>query len=292
MRKGLSMEQIKQAIERVKASATDERLHPMAAPQAPMAPPQAPMVAPQSPTQEPITSQAGAPRFKEVKLDGRQLEQHRIVAHSAADPRSKSFDMLRTQVLQAMDQKNWQFLAITSPTADCGKTVTAINLALSIARQPERSALLVDLDLQRPTVANYLGIKCQQGLCGILEGRTTLADAMIRTHVNSCELMVLPTEASTVHSSELISSRAMNTMLQDIRRVFKSRTVIFDMPPILQGDEVLALLPRIDCVLLVTAAGISTQHQIIECNKHLQSAEVVRLVLNKAHEPAGGGYYH
>jgi protein-tyrosine kinase len=52
--------------------------------------------------------------------------------------------------------------------------------------------------------------------------------------------------------------------------------------PLLQGDEVLALLPRVDCVLLVTAAGVSTQQQIIECNKHLQSIEVVRLVLNKA----------
>jgi protein-tyrosine kinase len=286
------MEQIKQAVERVKASATDERLHPIAEPQAPMAPPQAPIVAPQTPTQEPINSQAGlAPRLKEVKIDGRQLEQQRIVAHNAADPRSKSFDMLRIQVLQAMDQKNWQFLAITSPTAGCGKTVTAINLALSIARQPERSALLVDLDLQRPAVANYLGIKCQQGLRGILEGRTALADEIIRTHANGCELMVLPTESATVHSSELIGSRAMHTMLQDIRRVFRSRTVIFDMPPILQGDEVLALLPRIDCVLLVTAAGISTQHQIIECNRLLQSAEVVRLVLNRAHQPAGGYYY-
>ena len=78
--------------------------------------------------------------------------------------------MLRTQVLQAMDQKNWQFLAITSPTAGCGKTVTAINLALSIARQPERSALLVDMDLQRPAVANYLGIKCRHGVRSILEG--------------------------------------------------------------------------------------------------------------------------
>jgi protein-tyrosine kinase len=282
MRKGLSMENIKQAIERVKASATDERLHPVAARTAAMAPPQ---------TQEPITGQADmVPRFKDARLDERQLEQHRIVAHNAADPRSRSFDILRTQVLQAMDKNNWQFLAITSPTMGCGKSVTAINLALSIARQPERSALLVDLDLQRPTVANYLGIKCQQGLRGVLEGQLSLADATIRTHADNCELMVLPTEATT-HSSELFGSRAMNTMLQDIRRGFKSRTVIFDLPPILQGDEVLAILPRIDCVLLVTAAGISTQHQIIECNRHLQSTEVVRLVLNKAHEPAGGYHY-
>jgi protein-tyrosine kinase len=286
------MEQIKQAVERAKASETGERLRPIAAPQTSMASRQPPTSL--APTQEPLAGQAGmVTQFREVNLDRRQLEQHRIIAHNAADPRSKSFDMLRTQVLQVMDQKNWHFLAITSPTAGCGKTVTAINLALSIARQPERSAMLVDLDLQRPAVANYLGIKCQHGLQGILEGRSTLADAMVRTHIDNCELMVLPTEASTVHSSELISSRTLGTMLQEIRRAFKSRTVIFDMPPILQGDEVLATLPKIDCMLLVTAAGVSTQHQIIECNKHLQSAEVIRLVLNRASQSqSAGGYYY
>jgi protein-tyrosine kinase len=284
------MEQIKQAVERAKASEPNERLRPLAHPHTTVVSPQPEKAARLS--EEPVSGQTGmVTKFKEMKLDGRQLEQSRIVAHNAADPRSKPFDMLRTQVLQQMDQKNWQFLAVTSPTAGCGKTVTSINLALSIARQPERSALLVDLDLQRPAVANYLGIKCRHGVRSTLEGGSTLPDAMIRTQIDNCELMVLPTESSTVHSSELIGSRIMNTMLQEIRRSFRSRTVIFDMPPILQGDEVLAMLPRIDCVLLVTAAGVSTQHQVIECNKHLQSAEVVRIVLNRAQEPTGGYYY-
>src|SRR5262249_37765589 len=90
--------------------------------------------------------------IKDVELDWQHLETRRVIAHNPADPRAKSYDMLRTQVLQSMNQKNWQFLAVTSPTAGCGKTVTAINLALSIARQPERSALLVDLDFQKPQV--------------------------------------------------------------------------------------------------------------------------------------------
>ena len=201
------------------------------------------------------------------------------------------FDVLRTQVLQAMDQKNWQFLAITSPTEGCGKTVTAINLALSIARQPERSALLIDMDLQRPAVANYLGIKYRHGVRDILEGRATLADAIIRANADSCEIMVLPAEAPTVHSSELIASRNMDTMLQDIKRNFRPQTVIFDMPPLLQGDEVLATLPKIDAVLLVTAVGISTLHEIKECNRHLQATEVIRVVLNKSHETIKRHYY-
>ena len=282
------MEKIRQAVERAKASATEEPLRPVTASHG--ATPQAP---PQNPTQKskPVNSAGQAPQFKDVEFNWQKLEQQRIVAHNAADPRSKAFDMLRTQVLQAMDQKNWRFLAITSPTAGCGKTVTAINLALSIARQPERSALLIDLDLPKPTVANYLGVKCQQGVRSILEGQTTLADAIIRAQIGNCELMILPAESSTVHSSELIASRNMDRMLQDIKQIFPSQTVIFDMPPLLLGDEVLATLPKIDGVLLVTAVGGSTVHEIEECNKYLQSTEVIRLVLNKAHEPAAKYYY-
>jgi Mrp family chromosome partitioning ATPase len=286
------MEQIKKAVERAKASAGEDHLRPTTALHGQIEPPAT--ATSQSSTQkfEPTVLQAGsAQRYNDVRLDGSHLEHHRIVGHNVADPRSKAFDVLRTQVLQAMDQKNWQFLAVTSPTEGCGKTVTAINLALSIARQPHRSALLIDIDLQRPAVADYLGIKCRLGTQSILEGRGTLADATIRANADGCELLVLPTEAPTMRSSELIGSRNMDTMLHDIKRNFRSETVIFDMPPLLQGDEVLATLPRIDAVLLVTAVGVSTLHEIKECNRHLQATEVIRLVLNKSHETIKRHYY-
>jgi Mrp family chromosome partitioning ATPase len=286
------MEQIKKAVERAKASAGEDHLRPTTALHGQIEPPAT--ATSQSSTQkfEPTVLQAGsAQRYNDVRLDGSHLEHHRIVGHNVADPRSKAFDVLRTQVLQAMDQKNWQFLAVTSPTEGCGKTVTAINLALSIARQPHRSALLIDIDLQRPAVADYLGIKCRLGTQSILEGRGTLADATIRANADGCELLVLPTEAPTMRSSELIGSRNMDTMLHDIKRIFRSETVIFDMPPLLQGDEVLATLPRIDAVLLVTAVGVSTLHEIKECNRHLQATEVIRLVLNKSHETIKRHYY-
>ena len=285
------MEKIQQAVERAK-NASGEQLRPLTASR-PATVKSEPSTMPQNLSQGVRAAQAGlGQRFSDVTVSLEELEKHRIVAHSAADPRSRAFDMLRTQVLQTMDKQDWQFLGITSPTADCGKSVTAVNLALSIARQPERSALLIDMDLQRPAIADYLGIRTKHGLQGILEGKTPLAAALLRANVIGYELMVLPAESSTVHSSELIASRAMSSLLQDIRKDFKSRTVVFDMPPLLQGDEVLTLLPKIDCVLLVTAAGISTQQQIVECNKHLQSTEVVRIVLNKAAHAAATPYYY
>ena len=68
-------------------------------------------------------------------------------------------------------------------------------------------------------------------------------------------------------------------------------TVIVDLPPVLCSDDVIAILPQIDCVLLVAAAGATTKSEIEECNRHLQSAEVVRLVLNKVPDEAARYYY-
>jgi len=226
--------------------------------------------------------------YREVELNRDHLEASRLIAHNAADPRSNAFDMLRTQVLQAMDQRNWQFLAVTSPTAGCGKTITALNLALSIARQPERSVFVLDLDLQRPHVAEALGIKCDQGLLSVLDGRASLREVTYQARIDSHQFLVLPSEASMLGSSELIASRAMSTLLQNIKRDFRSHTVILDMPPMLSSDDVIALLPQIDCVLLVAAVGTSTVSEIKQCSMHLQGAEVVRLVLNKSTEATIG----
>ena len=99
--------------------------------------------------------------WTQADLDRTHLQADRIVAHDPTDPRSKAFDILRTQVLQTMDREKWQIVAATSPAAACGKTLAAVNLALSIARQPERSVFLVDLDLQKPSLASSLGAELQ-----------------------------------------------------------------------------------------------------------------------------------
>jgi Mrp family chromosome partitioning ATPase len=229
--------------------------------------------------------------LKEIELSPAYLESVRIVAHDKADVRSRSFDMLRTQVLQSMDVKDWRLLGITSPSASCGKTLTAVNLALSIARQPERSVLLVDMDLRKPQVAKTLGLNCHEGLLSLLNGQSTLADAVKRVRLGKLSLTVLPAEASTSGSSELMASRVMAEILREIRQAFSSALVILDLPPTLAGDDVIALLPQIDCAVLVAAVGTSTLSEIKQCNRHLHATEVIRLVLNKVQDPGPKSYY-
>ena len=268
------MENIRQALERARALNPGRADLPVHA-----APPHA-MFEPYVGNENPVDSEG-----REVALSLAHLESNRIIAHDDTDPRSRSFDMLRTQVLQSMDKKNWRILGITSPTPGCGKSVTAVNLALSIARQPDRSVLLVDLDLHKPHVASCLGANCESGVMSVLEGRTSLSSTIIQARAGNCHVVVLPAERATSDSSAWMASRPMNAMLQDIKRDYRSHYIIVDLPPMLSSDDVIAVLPQLDCLLLVAAVGKSTTAEIEECNKHLQAAEVVRLVLNKASEP-------
>jgi protein-tyrosine kinase len=228
-----------------------------------------------------------------VHLNPVHLESTRIVSYDTAGTEGHYYDMMRTQVLKEMDDNAWQFLTVTSATAGCGKTVTACNLALSIGRLAERSVLLVDMDLKKPKVAEYLGIRSNKGLFSILEGKTTPAGVMVEATVGRSKVLVLPGEVCKSGASEWMASQTMATLLQTIKREFRSRIVIFDMPPMLTGDDVISVLPQMEAVLLVAGIGSTSVSDIKECHKHLKTTPVVRVVVNRVAEATDAfyGYY-
>jgi protein-tyrosine kinase len=228
----------------------------------------------------PTGGHAGAFTFSVIDLDEDHLEKRRVVGQRTGDPRAKPYDILRTQVLQSLELHNWHLLGVTSPTMGCGKTHTSINLALSIARQTQKAAILVDMDFRKPQLASRLGVDATGGLLDVLQGRLRIWDAIFEARVGANKLFVLPTEA-TEASSEFMGSRAMRAFLQDLKTHFPSHVVILDLPPLLVGDEVLSILPHVDCMLLVTAVGTSTVAEVEECGRHLQSTNLVRVVVNK-----------
>ncbi len=229
-------------------------------------------------------------QMRTVQLNAAHLESTRIVAYGAAGAHGRYYDMMRTEILQEMDDKGWQFLTVTSATAGCGKTVTACNLALSIARLAERSVVLVDMDMHKPRVAEYLGIKANEGLLSVLEGEASLASVMVQATIGHSNLLVLPGEVCKSGTSEWMASQTMATLLQTIKREYRSRIVIFDMPPMLIGDDVISVLPQMEAVLLVAGIGNTSVSDIKECHKHLKTTPVVRVVVNRVTE-ASDAYY-
>lgn len=225
---------------------------------------------------------------KVVPLRPEHLERNRIVAYNKNSNMGGAFDLLRTQVLKIMEENGWRTLAITSPTPEAGKTVLAINLAMSIAHHTTKTALLVDFDLRRPTVGVCLGLPMEQSLNELLADKAELQDVLVNPSVP--RFVVLPTREPIPLSTEMLSSPAVDQLITDLRERYNSRIVIFDLPPILSSDDVINVLPKFDCVLLVVANGMNSKKEIEESLHHLGTANLIGTVLNKA-EPQNRSYY-
>jgi protein-tyrosine kinase len=259
------MEQIRQAVERARVTSS---------------------LAPQRLAEAPSLV---APQVAEIELDTAWLLSNRIVSHDAGDLRSRPYDILRTQVLRSMDQNGWRILGVTSATPGCGKTVTALNLAFSIARMPDRTVGLAELDLRKPDIARCLGLPNHgAGLVDVVQGRASLQETAIVVRAGTEQVRVLLSKP-TKGSSELMASRAMQDLLLELKR--EHHFVVVDLPPILSGDDVLCVLPHIDCVLLVAAVGLSKASEVEESVRHLESTQIIRLVLNKDSETRPTYYY-
>lgn len=224
-----------------------------------------------------------------VPLRADHLERHRIVAYNKTSKMGWAFDLLRTQVLKAMEENGWRTLAITSPTPEAGKTVIAINLAMSIAHHTTKTALLVDFDLRRPKVASYLGLTPEKSLNQVLAGDVPVQDALINPTLP--RFVVLPTLKPVSHSTEVLSSPKVASLITDLRERYASRIVIFDLPPILNTDDAIAVLPKIDCVLLVVGNGLSSKKEIEDSLHHVSEAKLIGTVLNKAETEPRSYYY-
>lgn len=224
-----------------------------------------------------------------VALNNEHLDAHHVVAQRKLHPASHAFDVLRTQVLHKMSENGWRTLAITSPSAQSGKTLVAINLAISISQLTDRTALLIDFDLRRPGVAATLGLHRSLSLNDVLQNGCGLPEALVHPDID--RLTVLPTNEPVANPSEVLASGRMAEIVQDLRDRYSDRTIVVDLPPVLAADDVMAILPRMDCVLLVIGNGVSTEKEIEISMERLKKANLLGVVLNDDRSPSLDAYY-
>jgi len=224
-----------------------------------------------------------------VQLDSAHLESHRIVAQNKLDPASWVFDSLRTQVLQKMEENNWRTVAIISPSPGAGKSVVAINLAISIAQQPQKTAMLVDFDLRKPRIAEYLGINHEKSINDFIDGKSELSEIIVNPGIP--RFTVIPTNKPVLNSSETLSSNTFQRLIIELKDRYDSRIVIFDLPPILNADDAMVLLPQVDCVLLVLGNGLHTEPELAETMRLLAKSNILGVVVNRAEVELRSYYY-
>ncbi|MEB8388432.1 CpsD/CapB family tyrosine-protein kinase [Rhodobacteraceae bacterium KMM 6894] len=213
-----------------------------------------------------------------LTLKPKTIAQNRIVALQDGRDRT-SIDMMRTRVLQQMRDNDWRRLAITSPTAGCGKSTIATSLAFSLQRLPDKRTLLLELDLRRPSLKKMLGIDSPLNFSRVLEGSEAFSENALAYGAN---LAVAASERPSHDSTELLSGHNIPEVLEDIERTYAPDVMIFDMPPMLANDDVMAFARHVDCVLLVAGAEATTIKEIDICEQDLASqTNVMGVILNK-----------
>ncbi len=220
---------------------------------------------------------------KVIDVTENTLADKRIIAAQYSNPQSGVFRMLRTQVLQKMRDNNWQTVAITSPTAGEGKSLVASNLAVAMAMETNQTVLLVDLDLRHPRLSDYFSLNAKGGLKDYLEGDLELSDILINPGVKG--LVILPGKGRAENSAELLSGAKMSNLVSNLKAQYDSRMIIFDMPPILQTDDVLLASSYIDSTLLVIEDGKNKEAEITKSMQLLNGTHFIGSVLNKSEKP-------
>jgi protein-tyrosine kinase len=206
------------------------------------------------------------------------LERSLVVTHRKG-PESTHFDMIRTRLLHQMRANDWRRVAITSPGAACGKTTLALNLAFSMARQPDQYTLLAELDLRRPSIARFLGISEARQFARVLDGQDEPEKHLLRIGDN---LAVAINTAPVANAAELLQASAAGHAMDALEARYAPDIVICDMPPMLLTDDTLAFLDQIDCALLVAAAERTNMAEIERCSADLAArTNFLGVVLNK-----------
>lgn len=226
---------------------------------------------------------------RKVSLYPGWLRQNRVVAADGYDEYARAYKVLRTQVSQRMRAQGWRTLAVTSPGRGEGKTLTAINLSISMARDLSTSVVLVDLDLRKPSVSRYLGVYPRHGIGDVLQGAVDLERALFNPGIERLGLLL--NERPFSNSSELLTSPQMSALVEQLRQG-EGRIVVFDLPPLLATDDMLAFSPLVDAILLVLSQGTTKQSDLVAAKELLQDVNVVGTVLNRSSENVAPYYYY
>lgn len=212
-------------------------------------------------------------------LDPEYLRSRHVIS-SQTDPVADEYKVLRTHVLQQMREQGLRSIAVTSPMPGSGKSLTAVNLSISLAREMNQTVLLVDFDLHNPKIATLLSAEPMPGLSDYLLHEKDIPELLVHPGIE--RLVVLPGNVSVADSSEMLSSPKVVRLVRELRERYETRILVFDLPPVLTSDDVLAFRPHFDAALLVAARAETRKADLQRTIELLGESKVLGTLLNKS----------
>lgn len=224
-------------------------------------------------------------RTRSLSIPESVLRERRILTGFDSGPFVDAFKILRTQVTHRMRENNWNVIGVTSPGDHEGKTLTAVNLAISLSMDVTQTVLLVDTDLRNPAIDEVFGFDGCRGLADYLLDDIPIEDLLI--HPSIGRFVLLPGGRAIRNSAEALTSPKMLALVEELKHRYQSRIIIFDLPPLLHTSDVLAFAPYIDALLLVVEEGMTKAEDLERALSLVKNATpVLGTVLNKSGKQA------
>ncbi len=228
--------------------------------------------------------------LRRIETDRSILAKNRVLTAIDDDQIIDTYRLLRTRVQTRMRQNNWKTIGITSANKNDGKTLTAVNLGISIAMKQNVSVVVVDADLRNPSIHELFGFKPEVGIGDYLTSNIPLEKILVNPGID--RLAILPGNKRTQASSELLSSPKMVNLIKELKTRFPTRVVIFDLPPVLVGDDVVAFAPNLEAALLVVEEGSTESDKLKKSIELLENVEIIGTVLNKSKDTSQSQEYY
>ena len=198
-----------------------------------------------------------------------------VAALDPLSPAAEQYRSLRSRIARAESAQPIRVIQITSPGKDEGKTVTAVNLTLTMAQEFQRRVLVVDTDLRRPSVHELLGLPAGPGLVDVLTGSATVEEALIE--IPQYHLTVLRAGRTYDRPAEMLGSAPMRRLVDTLRTHFDR--VVMDSAPAMVADSG-AVAALADGLVLVVRAGSTTKPAIGRAIQTLGASKLLGLVFN------------
>ncbi len=225
-----------------------------------------------------------------LPVDWAALKERRVISTNDLQPAGHAYRMLRTQVLQRARSHGLTTLGVVSAVNGEGKTLTSINMALSLAAEPNQTVVLLDLDLRRPAVARTLGLPAERGLETWFDGDEPIKNVCYG--IEGVErLYVLPTLRPVRGSSEVLAGLATRKLFNELKGRDTGRLLLVDLPPVLLSDDALMVAPLLDGVVVVVNERRTKREDIVRVVELLGNTRIVGTVLNRSSESEKRVYY-
>jgi len=214
-----------------------------------------------------------------LEIDPFRLKKNKIISWNHQDNLSEQIRFLRTRIMKRLREAGGNSLLVTSPNPGEGKTLVAINLAISMAHEINRTILLVDADLRKPSIHKYFGFKADLGLADFLLGEADVPELLINPGIE--KLTILPGGKPLPNSTELLGAPRMEALVKEMKSRYSDRYLIFDSSPVLTCADPIVFSSFIDGVILVIEAEKTKRKDLQRTMELLKDKPVMGTVLNK-----------